>query len=462
MNRTCRILLVGGSGQRANATIIPAILEMQGEGMKARISGICDRLNPYDRPAYVNLQEALEQHQPKWIPAVGQAAADHEALDRFLAENPVDFVIISSGPTSHLGYLRWALNHGLSCACDKPPHVVPCAASDPGAAAQILSDYDELLRLYARQRRTFPDLRVQVTLGRRGWLPVQHAFELCRSARTQFDQGISHLHLILNNGIHRFPREWADDSAHGYATGTGILTHSAYHYLDLVASLIEESQVDWQPDALKISYLQRLGDYVGSASNRLLRTLCGDDGPEEVSIDDLSETARQSEFGVHLHLPLFESASHITGQVLFCVNNSTYSPRSFPSSPENLNPDNQGMRVAQLFLDLHFGALANVRLSQNDVIGGRTTVQESLRCNPLFTAATGHESMDRELEGSDLKAPSSRDLLKAAILESQGIQTSKHCFLRDTLDLRSHRSTVLLFARTYEAIANFKSEPPQN
>jgi len=50
-------------------------------------------------------------------------------------------------------------------------------------------------------------------------------------------QEVSHVHLVMNNGVMRFPSELQMDGAHSFQEGVGALTNSAYHGLDLIAWL---------------------------------------------------------------------------------------------------------------------------------------------------------------------------------------------------------------------------------
>jgi predicted dehydrogenase len=453
MPRQCRILLIGGSGKRAEAAVFPSVLAMRDldPEFEIRITAICDPLDPWSRLDHPQLRRVLELDRPEWIAATGEPGADCDALDHFLQTQAIDLAILSSGPTTHLAYSRWAVRRGIPVICDKPPHVVSGAASDSLAAAQILPEYDAFLAEFAARRREISGLGGAVTLSRRAWPPVRNLFSLGKTAQQLFGQGITQFHVILNNGIHRFPEELADPGAHGFLSGVGLLTHSAYHYIDLAAALLEQfPPAGMASQSFALGYVQRLEDSIQTGSANPLRSLCGDQASAQPA---LSEAAWGCEQSVHAHLTLRSRERRALGYYCFSFNNSTFTPRQFPSRPGVHNPDNLGMRMAQLIIDVHFGALANVRIQQNHLAGDPPSIHESIRLHPRLAESTKVVPGDQTYAGEAFKPTAKGGLFRENVLEALGIAQDVE-WRGSLVDFAAHRSTVALFSQFYVALAH--------
>lgn len=86
----------------------------------------------------------------------------------------------------------------------------------------------------------------------------------------------SFVSIVHNDGSYRFPGGFNLPGAHGYSSGLGSLTHTAYHYLDFLAFLIEQVKAGEPKVTCRRVFLHKTGMDYGLTDQRFRKLLGGD------------------------------------------------------------------------------------------------------------------------------------------------------------------------------------------
>lgn len=158
------------------------------------------------------------------------------SLEQLLEKEHVRAAIISTEPISHMAYTEWALENGLHVLVDKPLTARPFASVEIQQAYGIEEDYVKLVELVKSRKyaRTGEKLVFRCMLQRRfqsGYLDMREMIKRVFSVTNCPPTSIT---IVHNDGQWRFPKELYSESYHGFDEGIGELTHTGYHYLDMI------------------------------------------------------------------------------------------------------------------------------------------------------------------------------------------------------------------------------------
>lgn len=182
-------------------------------------------------------------------------------LNSFVKENTVNGVIISTDPLTHLPYAFWALKNGLNILMDKPISSRKNVVCHMGAAASIQEDYLKLLKSYDRLQKKQRTCFI-VNTQRRFHPGFEYIKERLDEVSKKTSCPITSIQSTHCDGQWRFPNEIVSEKYHGYSEGYGKISHSGYHFLDLVYQFYKTSfQTGKTTDAVEVftSFVQPAG-----------------------------------------------------------------------------------------------------------------------------------------------------------------------------------------------------------
>jgi predicted dehydrogenase len=150
----------------------------------------------------------------------------------------VDACIVATISEQHFLYLNWSLRTGLHTLSDKPLTFHANASTDPAQARKIASDYGELKDL---AEQTDGLIFMLATQKRYQWAFHKMAERLERVAETGYP--VTCVDCMTSDGYWMLPWEYSGQRYHSYDYGGGKLTHTGYHFLDIVPWLMRHSDI---------------------------------------------------------------------------------------------------------------------------------------------------------------------------------------------------------------------------
>jgi hypothetical protein len=195
------------------------------------------------------------------------------ALDDLVARLGIDCAIIATEPQSHHAYGMWAIQAGLNVIMDKPHSTRRDASNDLAEAFGIAKDFDELLEAYQNLQKTRRTICI-IGSDRRNHPVHVETFKRIRDIAERTGCPVTNVATTHCDGQWRFPVEMVNQSYHGFNSGHGKVSHSGYHYLDMLYKYIKAGWTEGkQPDKAEVisSFIMPNGinktvtheDYVG-------------------------------------------------------------------------------------------------------------------------------------------------------------------------------------------------------
>lgn len=137
-------------------------------------------------------------------------------ISELVGEVAADCVLICTEPKVRAQYAFWAANQGYPMFLDKP-------------ATTTLSDFETLIEM---------DPYAVVSCERRAHCGYRHLFSIIDQFVLEYGVPLTSIDIHFAGGIWKTPLEYAEEENHPFRYGYGILMHSGYHYIDLLAKLL--------------------------------------------------------------------------------------------------------------------------------------------------------------------------------------------------------------------------------
>lgn len=273
-----------------------------------------------------------------------------EMLDGLVNRFDIQGVVISTEPTAHKAYAKWALERGLNILMDKPISVRKAISIDPAEAEGLIDDYDELLDLYQKQHTKKPTI-FSVNVQRRYDRGFDKVRELIAETSKKFNTPITSMQIMHADGSWRFPQDILTQESHGLSDGFGKVSHSGYHMFDIAWQLYQAGAVDTkQPDELEVfsSSLTPSGLDLDLTEDDYTEYFGSDYEPTGFSSEEYRDKVSQygeiDSFSVIRLLKGGENICNISVNLL----HSSFSRRSWAISNEDLYKGNGRVKHQQL------------------------------------------------------------------------------------------------------------------
>ncbi|MFA6518902.1 MAG: Gfo/Idh/MocA family oxidoreductase [Candidatus Shapirobacteria bacterium] len=374
-NNEINILIIGGSGFWSEKNHYPAILKLQEKGLPVKVRLICDIRNPREEANRKYLPEIFRINDPKWI---NPNETSLNQLGKICKKEKINMVIVSTNPAFHYTYCKWAVKNNLNVLCDKPLVVNFNSASDIKAARKNEKLYQELKSFVLKKQQKNKRYLFCLPLRRRVLTPYVFVAKQLEAVNKNTGEGIRYLNIIVNGGIFKYPIELLGGGSHGYLDGVGSLSHSSYHYIDVLAWYLQVAQGKAKKIKINLTNLIRVHDYLRTKTYQNLRNIVEDESNNFEDELALPEQVLNSELDFTFTLKLLDENNNQVGMAEYTCNHTSFCPREVKYQPGVLEPANylHGGRMSHVYLDIHQGALQNWQIIKNDVVfeGNNITV----------------------------------------------------------------------------------------
>ncbi len=349
----------------------------------------------------------------------------------------VGAALICTEPKAHLAYALWSTEQGLDVFMDKP--ITPLTRRKMPAQLQ----HEFLCLLKAQQ---LADVRFVVSCERRMQIGYRYIDDFLSTFMTRYRIPITHVSIHFAGGNWVLPGELTDLENHLFEYGYGVLYHSGYHCIDLVARLARLNcrllDVDMSDSELKVTMARHNDlsqmlkpdtyhhmDISHHVDNHTIPHGCG-----ELDLTLSGQYRHQKHFRMGFCLQLLEtsvSARHVS-----------------------TDPPGKGS-VQQETVHIHLGNLCSIRVVSDslrklsdDEITEKFDI--TIACNPLVAEGEPLRKIDRvQLSEKEPQLPIASGLNVFA----------RHAQLLDFLaggeaysSLASHADTMSLLVKTCQAM----------
>ncbi|GEM_PF-843636 len=447
------IIIAGGSGHWAESNHYPAILDLKKQWNGIKVAAIVDITDPKRQTDYKNLQEILTVDNPIWIDPNNFSEIELEQkLNHIAQKENVKIIMVSTNPLAHFFYNSWGAKNNINVLCDKPLIISRNASSDLGNALKIQQKYEELRKYIQLNKEKNERYLFCLPLRRRVLKPFVKTANELKNIHTSTGEGIRLMNVIINGGVHKYPVEFLKGGAHGYLDGIGSLSHSSYHYIDVIAWYLTIAKGNIYKLSVSLPYIFRVRDYIKIQGYKKIRELIED--PQSSGFDDsqkIPEQVLNAELDFTFHIKLLDRDNNVLGLVSYTSDHTTHTPRKTKYHPDMIEYTNDkfGGRMSQIYFDIHQGAVQNIQIIKNDVVFQGNKIQTITRQHPNIgkPLTTRHY---RDAYDSNTATP--KDLVKEFIKYTAGEKIEEE-YLHMICNFEDQRLTNKLFSLFYELIA---------
>jgi predicted dehydrogenase len=163
----------------------------------------------------------------EWRGAIPQAELA-KRLDCAILGYEADAVLICTEPRAHRAFAEWAMGRRLDIFMDKPIS----AFSNMAGQSDLSADFSALRTM---QRRA--GSRFVVSCERRQHFGYRYIFDFLRDFMKRDGCSITSVNVHFGAGKSLTEDEYLAIENHPFKYGFGVLLHSGYHYIDLIARL---------------------------------------------------------------------------------------------------------------------------------------------------------------------------------------------------------------------------------
>ena len=450
INKTVNILIIGGTGFWSRQNHIPSLTSLKKEGVPLKIVAICDTTNPFNRDNKGFSTSLFQSDLPKWIDAKKNIKNIFLELDKINREQKFDLMLIATNPIYHYEYAVWGLKRMINVICDKPIVVAKNSSFNYNQACSIYNKFTELKKLVKKAQNKNKDYIFSTPLRRRVLSPFLYIADNLKEVYKTTEEGIRHMNVIINNGINKYPIELFDPGAHGYINGVGSLSHSSYHYIDIMAWYLAIAPGKTKRIQIETPYVFRIKDYLDNEGYKCIQNL--------IEVKDLpknsifSKAILASELDFKFNMRLLDKYNKLTGSISFSNNHTSFTPRLTQYNPAKLEYANEvnGGRMSQIYFDIHQGAIQNFQLIKNDVVFTKNEIKLFIRKHPRL-GSKYTEKIYRDAYTKNTFTP--RDLIKSVVKQIAGFPVDRSV-LTKLAKIDNQILTNKIFSAFYELIAN--------
>ncbi len=176
-----------------------------------------------------------------------------EKLNEQIKKYSIKGVIISTDPLYHHQYAKWALKNELSILMDKPITITKNISTNPDLSNKLNEHYIELKNLYKKMNNKKRKTLFSIVSQRRFHNGFKRVKELLQEVYEKTNCPPTSIQMSHSDGQWRLPHEIVDIDYHSYNKGFGKVSHSGYHFIDIINFLTDFVKDDKKADNVDIN-----------------------------------------------------------------------------------------------------------------------------------------------------------------------------------------------------------------
>ena len=387
---------------------------------------------------------------------------DKQEIQELILQKKIKYAIISTEPKSHFAYAKFFLENDINILMDKPVTAPVNVNCDTKQALKIKEEYNTLCQIYKKKK---DKISFKIQCQRRfheGYLYVKRLLE---QVVREYNIPITYIDIYHNDGMWNMPSEFLERENHPYKYGYGKLFHSGYHFIDLVAWLME---VNRETKGKQINNAEMFVstynpiDFFNTFNNydykRILKT-----NRFEKCMENKEKFIDFGEIDFHSIINFKEEDKLITNCSINLMQ-SGFSRRAWCELPKDTYKGNG--RVRHERLNIQVGPLMNIQIHSYQAyeIKDRDQILNngvgSVEHFDIYVFRNSQLIGGKTFETLDIATLSEKD---KKYFNGYNEKARENCFINfllnidDSSDLLEHRTSIEITEKAYEAMSRKKS-----
>ena len=307
-------------------------------------------------------------------------------LNNLVKKYSINAVFISTEPSVHVPYAKWALENGISILMDKPISAPLNLSVSEKSVEQISRDYYELLDLYRKQKIIYPDLVFELMTQRRYHFAFLKIRDLIDEVAERTGVPITSFQSTHCDGQWRMPSEIIEQNYHPYNQGYGKCSHSGYHSIDIMDWLVRSSIKNQNQKIKKFEVISNFmypNDFINQLPYEKYSELFKENEPIKYSKDEYQRIVKDyGEIDAQIQVAFKNSNDEITTLGQYNLLHNSFSQRNWPSAKGR---------------DLYKGN-GRIRHELHYIVQGpfQTIIYESYQSEEILNEKTNHSNVGGE------------------------------------------------------------------
>lgn len=280
-------------------------------------------------------------------------------LLQLIKKHGITHAIMCTEPKAHLAYLDFLIENDIHILAAKPLTAPQNSSISYDAASKIQSDYDYLVNKLKSKK----DLKIELQCQRRYNPIYQFVMREIETFVAEFDIPMTYCEIYHSEGMWNMPDEFLSRENHPYKYGYGKLLHGGYHFIDLLAWLINtcyrvSSKIPDRGEIYAVPFSP--SDFMTVFNNEDYKRFFQKDKYSDLfSNDKKAEFEQMGELDFFGILQLFKDDKRLTTCSLNLLHTG-FSRRSWDTLPEDTYKGNGRIRHERI--NIQFGHLLNIQV----------------------------------------------------------------------------------------------------
>ena len=385
------IMLIG-CGPHARRIHIP-IIEKEKKNLNTRFSVIIDINKEKGTVLEYLITNKVEYDKLVLLNGKEQIVSDNKLSDSLICKlnnlvkkYNINAVFISTEPSVHVPYAKWALENGISILMDKPISAPLNLSVSEKSVKRISKDYYELLDLYRKQKNIYTNLIFELMTQRRYHSAFLKIRDLIDEVAERTGVPITSFQSTHCDGQWRMPSEIIEQNYHPYNQGYGKCSHSGYHSIDIMDWLVRSSIKNTNKKIKKIEVISNFMypiDFINQLQYEKYSDFFEDNEPIKYSKDEYQKNVKDyGEIDAQIQVVFKNSNNQITTLGQYNLLHNSFSQRNWPSAKGR---------------DLYKGN-GRIRHEFHYIVQGpfQTIIYESYQSEEILNKKTSHSNVGGE------------------------------------------------------------------
>lgn len=388
---------------------------------------------------------------------------DKTRLRDILKEKKIKYAIISTEPKAHFAYAKFLIENDINVLVDKPITAPIDVCNNPKQAMRIKTDYEKLCEMYLKKK---DKITCKVQCQRRyhdGYIYIKRILD---QIVREYNIPITYLDIYHNDGMWNMPSEFIERENHPYKYGYGKLFHSGYHFIDLMAWLLE---INRQAKGKQIDnaemYVSTLkpSDFFNVFNNYDYKNILRTNKFEKILTSNIEEFKKYGEIDFHSIINFKQEDNIITNCSLNLMQ-SGFSRRAWSELPQDTYKANGRIRHERI--NVQVGPLLDIQVHSYQAyeIADREKINSQdvggVEHFDIYVFRNSELIGGKPFEKINMATISGKD--GDEYIKGYNERAREKCFinfllnLNDDSDLLKHKTSIELTEKAYEMMSSNK------